>query len=61
MEVDSNWRMELFQPAIAAYGAFSQGPKPKLLKIGEGQYGFVIDHSAGRIYDPPSVCVFQKW
>lgn len=47
MHVDRNWRLEMFQPAIAAYGAFSQAPKPKLLKIGEGQYGFVIDHMNG--------------
>jgi hypothetical protein len=44
---DSSWQLEKFQPAIAAYGAFSQAPKPQLLKIGEGQYGFVIDHVNG--------------
>jgi hypothetical protein len=45
--VDSNWRLERFQPAIAAYGAFSQAPKPQPLEIGEHQYGFVIDHTNG--------------
>ncbi|MBS1603594.1 MAG: hypothetical protein JST42_13070, partial [Bacteroidetes bacterium] len=39
--------LEKFQPAIAAYGSFSQAPKPQPLEIGDGQYGFVIDHVNG--------------
>jgi len=45
--VDSNWRLEKFQPAIAAYGSFSQAPKPQPLEIGNRQYGFMIDHLNG--------------
>ena len=47
VHMDSRWQLEKFQPAIAAYGAFSQAPKPQPLEIGEGQYGFVIDHVNG--------------
>jgi hypothetical protein len=44
---DSIWQLEKFQPAIAAYGAFSEAPKPQPLEIGERQYGFIIDHVNG--------------
>jgi len=47
LHVDSSWQMEKFVPAIAAYGAFSQAPKPQPMEIGERQYGFVIDHLNG--------------
>jgi hypothetical protein len=47
VHVDRSWRLEKFQPAIAAYGSFSQAPKSRPLEIGEGQYGFVIDHVNG--------------
>lgn len=47
VHVDSSWQLEKFQPAIAAYGAFSQAPKPLPIEIGERQYGFVIDHVNG--------------
>jgi hypothetical protein len=47
VHIDRGWLLEKFQPAIAAYGAFSQAPVPQPLKIGEGQFGFVIDHMNG--------------
>jgi hypothetical protein len=45
--MDGNWHLARFQPAIAAYGAFSQAPKPQPLEIAKGRYGFVIDHMNG--------------
>ncbi len=47
MHMGSTWQLEKFQPAIAAYGAFSQTPQPQALEIGHGQYGFVVDHMNG--------------
>jgi len=47
VRVDSGWQMQIFQPAIGAYGAFSQAPKPQPLLIGNGQYAFLIDHVNG--------------
>ncbi|MBS1564962.1 MAG: hypothetical protein JST39_11275 [Bacteroidetes bacterium] len=44
---DSGWRLQAFQPAIAAYGAFQQAPEPRLLKIGEDQYALLIEHVNG--------------
>ncbi|MDX6181472.1 hypothetical protein SGQ44_06975 [Flavobacterium sp. Fl-77] len=41
------WEMRSFQPAIAAFGAFSQAPKPKLVEIGQDQYAFILVHSNG--------------
>ncbi|MBP4139003.1 glycoside hydrolase family 68 protein [Flavobacterium geliluteum] len=41
------WEMRSFQPAIAAFGAFSQAPKPKLVEIGQDQYAFTLVHSNG--------------
>lgn len=41
------WQMRSFQPAIAAFGAFSQAPSPKLIEIGEDQYAFTLVHSNG--------------
>ncbi|KAF2506802.1 glycoside hydrolase family 68 protein [Flavobacterium zhairuonense] len=41
------WEMKSFQPAIAAFGSFSQAPKPKLVEIGENQYAFTILHTNG--------------
>lgn len=41
------WKLRIFQPAIAAYGAFSQCPVPKPLLIGEDQYAFMIEHLNG--------------
>lgn len=41
------WEMKSFQPAITAFGSFSQSPKPKLVQIGEDQYAFTIRHSNG--------------
>ncbi|WPO77987.1 glycoside hydrolase family 68 protein [Flavobacterium sp. KACC 22761] len=41
------WEMKSFQPAIAAFGSFSQAPKPKLVEIGENQYAFTIWHTNG--------------
>lgn len=45
--VDSGWQLMVFQPAIAAYGAFSEAPNPKLVKIGQDQYAFMIEHVNG--------------
>jgi hypothetical protein len=47
VRVDSSWQMEKFIPAIDAYCAFSQAPKPQALEIGKGQYGFLMDHTNG--------------
>ena len=47
VKTDSGWRLLLFQPALAAYGAFSQSPVPQTVKLGEGQYGFLVDHING--------------
>lgn len=44
---DSVWTLKFFQPAIAAYGAFSTCPKPTPLLIGQGQYAFMIRHVNG--------------
>lgn len=41
------WEMRSFQPAIAAFGAFSQAPSPKLIEIGEDQYAFTLVHANG--------------
>ncbi|REG96056.1 hypothetical protein [Flavobacterium aquicola] len=43
----NSWQMKSFQPAVAAFGAFSQCPKPKLLQIGEDQYALTIVHANG--------------
>ena len=51
---DSVWTLKFFQPAVAAYGAFSSCPKPVLLLIGQGQYAFMIktiNGGAGGPYD----------
>ncbi len=45
--VDNGWQLQIFQPAIGAYGAFFQSPKPQPVQIGEGQYGFWINHENG--------------
>jgi hypothetical protein len=41
------WEMRSFQPAVAAFGAFAQCAKPKLLEIGEDQYAFTLLHVNG--------------
>lgn len=41
------WQMRSFQPAIAAFGAFSRAPSPKLVEIGDDQYAFTLVHSNG--------------
>jgi len=41
------WQMRSFQPVIAAFGAFSRAPTPKLVQIGEDQYAFTIVHANG--------------
>ena len=41
------WQMRSFQPAIAAFGAFSNAPSPKLIVIGDDQYAFTLVHSNG--------------
>ncbi|MBE8724653.1 hypothetical protein [Flavobacterium hungaricum] len=43
----NSWEMKSFQPAITAFGSFSQSPKPKIVQIGEDQYAFTIRHSNG--------------
>ncbi|WP_143059293.1 hypothetical protein [Chitinophaga arvensicola] len=44
---DQGWKLRMFQPAIKAYGAFSQSPTPKPLLIGNDQYAFMIEHING--------------
>ena len=44
---DKLWEMRSFQPTVAAFGAFAQSPKPKLLEIGEDQYAFTLLHVNG--------------
>ena len=44
---DNVWEMRSFQPAIAAFGAFSNAPSPKLVEIGEDQYAFTFIQSNG--------------
>lgn len=41
------WQMRSFQPAIAAFGAFSRAPSPKLVQIGEDQYAFTLVQANG--------------
>lgn len=41
------WEMKSFQPAIAAFGAFSRIPALKLVEIGEDQYAFTLIHANG--------------
>jgi len=45
--VDSTWQLRFFQPAIGAYGAFSQCPKPTAVLIGKDQYAFMLKSSNG--------------
>jgi hypothetical protein len=44
---DSGWRLQAFQPAISAYGAFEQAPSPKLLMIGDNQFALMVEHANG--------------
>jgi hypothetical protein len=44
---DNIWQMRSFQPAIAAFGAFSRAPSPKLVEIGEDQYAFTLIQANG--------------
>lgn len=41
------WEMRSFQPAVAAFGAFSRSPTPKLIEIGEDQFAFTLLHVNG--------------
>jgi hypothetical protein len=43
----NSWEMKSFQPAIAAFGAFSRIPALKLVEIGEDQYAFSLIQSNG--------------
>src|SRR6185312_9698061 len=47
VRIDSGWRLQVFQPAIAAYGSFSHAPILEPLLIGKDQYAFMIDHGNG--------------
>lgn len=44
---DQGWKLRMYQPAIASYGAFAQCPTPRPLLIGKDQYAFVLPHSNG--------------
>lgn len=44
---NNTWQMRSFQPAIAAFGAFSRAPSPKLVEIGEDQYAFTLIQANG--------------
>lgn len=50
------WEMRSFQPAVAAFGAFAQCPKPKLVEIGEDQFAFTLLHVNGGAGGP-----FEGW
>lgn len=41
------WSMKFFQPAIGAYGAFSQCPTPQPVLIGHDQYAFMLKSQNG--------------
>ncbi|WP_163394595.1 hypothetical protein [Flavobacterium limi] len=41
------WEMKSFQPAVAAFGAFSRVPVLKLAEIGEDQFAFSLIHANG--------------
>lgn len=43
----ATWEMKSFQPAVAAFGAFAQCPKPELVEIGEDQYALSLIHANG--------------
>lgn len=45
--INDKWVLKFFQPAIAAYGAFSQCPRPTAVLIGQDQYAFMLKHSNG--------------
>jgi hypothetical protein len=47
IRIGSSWQLQIFQPAIAAYGSFSQAPTPKPLLIGDDQYAYMIEHVNG--------------
>lgn len=51
-QIDGGWEMRSFEPAIAAFGAFSQCPAPQPLQIGNDQYAFIINHSNGAAGGP---------
>jgi len=57
-KTDKGWLMRSFDPSIAAYGAFSNCPEPKAIKIGEDQYAFWIDHVNGGAGGPYYHCYF---
>ncbi len=42
IRIDSGWKLEVFQPAIAAFGSFSQCPTPRPLLIGDHQYAYMM-------------------
>ncbi|MDP4217933.1 MAG: hypothetical protein Q8927_17150, partial [Bacteroidota bacterium] len=52
IRIDSGWKLEVFQPAIGAYGAFSQSPAPLPLLIGDHQYAYMIEHANGAPGEP---------
>jgi len=47
VRIDSGWQLQIFQPAIGAYGSFSQAPIPEPILIGDGQYAYMIVHVNG--------------
>jgi len=47
VRTDSGWRLQTFEPAIGAYGSFSQAPTPRPLLIGEHQYAYMVVHVNG--------------
>lgn len=47
VRIDSGWQLQVFQPAIGAYGSFSQAPAPEPILIGDDQYAFMISHVNG--------------
>src|SRR6185503_3756970 len=47
VRIDSGWQLQIFQPAIGAYGSFSQAPAPEPIRIGDHQYAYMIPHVNG--------------
>ncbi|NIG54150.1 hypothetical protein [Chitinophaga sp. Cy-1792] len=47
VKTDAGWKLRMYAPAIAAYGAFSQCPTPTPIQIGQDQYAFMMRHANG--------------
>ena len=62
IRIDSGWKLETFQPAIAAFGSFSQCPTPRPLLIGDHQYAYMmvnVNGGAGGPYRQDNYLIAQ--